>query len=321
MKKIFFDKTKKGTDPLYGKICDSPQVYLDNINQRFEELWLEFKDYADRGFEQQFRDAVVSRFWEMYLGALLLKQNKKLIPKKLLRQEWKPIPKEKKKNEDYGPDFCINANDGEKIWIEATAADKVVEKKEEEIILKIRSRIKAKYNGGNGEIGKYKKYRADGLIEESEPYIIAINGSNLDSPESPYPIEPPKIIRAVFGVGVPYVYMGSNIFNFENRKKIETKKKGSPVGTDIFFDKEYAGISAIIYSEISPLFLRGCSNPYTDLKRDPYGPDYTDYADLDVLNFCTRYTDGFGCYFLIVYNPCAKNPLNRDWLENKGTQF
>jgi hypothetical protein len=46
MKKMFFDKTKKGKDPLYGKICDSLQVV--NINQRCEELWLEFKDYADR---------------------------------------------------------------------------------------------------------------------------------------------------------------------------------------------------------------------------------------------------------------------------------
>lgn len=135
---------------IYRGVCDLLQV------EKIEELWLKFKPYADKGFEQLFRGDLVSRFWEMYLGALLIQEKKEL----------------RKKN-DYGPNICVIENDGGKIWLEASAPDKgegndKVEKKkvcwipEENIILRILSTIKDKY-----EDKYFNCLYKGGLIKES----------------------------------------------------------------------------------------------------------------------------------------------------------
>ena len=268
---MFFDKTKEGKDPIYRRVCDSDSSRVEQLNQEFEELWLKFKPYADKGFKQLFRDDVVSRFWEMYLGALLIQQKKKLSAKN-----------------NYGPDICIIENDGRKIWLEATAPDKgegndKVNLREEfgwvpteKVLLRVRSAIEAKHH-------KYLNYLKEGLINDSEPYIIAINASKLGYRDTPDPIDTPKILNVVFGIGDFQVSISQtgNIVGsgYTNRKEIK-KKSGSPVETDIFFKKEYASISAIIYSDIGPF---------------NYDPD-------------------LGFDIKLVHNPNAKNPINRGWL-------
>lgn len=93
---MLFDKKFEGNDPIYRSACVSS--YPDKVMQKLEDLWAKFKPYADEGFEQLFRDDLVSRFWEMYLGVMLL-QEKKVLEKK----------------SEYGPDTYIIAINASKL--------------------------------------------------------------------------------------------------------------------------------------------------------------------------------------------------------------
>jgi hypothetical protein len=92
----------------------------------------------------------------------------------------------------------------------------------------------------------------------------------------------PYIIRAVLPFGTAMVGFGREPDDFVEggysyREQIQ-KKGGAPVSTKIFLNEEYAGISAIIYSEENLINIP-----------KPPGKDY----------------------FLYLHNPLAKNTLSR----------
>jgi len=236
---LLFDQNKEGGDPLYTKIRD---FHDKEVKKRIEDLWFIFKPFADSNFKQAFRDNLISRFWEMYLGVMFLQESKKLI-----------------KSGNVGPDICVKESENEKIWIEAIAPscgegpDKVPAMRgsgwspEEKILLRIRSAIEEKYN-------KYIFYIEREHILSTEPYIIAINSCKLD-----YTLlnsDPSYIIQAVFPIG-----QLSATFRSDTGEKIKEgylyrptikKKNKSPVETDIFLHDKYKVISAVLYSEIWP---------------------------------------------------------------------
>jgi type I restriction enzyme S subunit len=239
---MLFDKKFEGNDPIYQKACDSS--YPDKEMQKLEDLWVQFKPYADKGFEQLFRDDLVSRFWEMYLGVMLLQEKKVL-----------------EKESDDGPDICVLENKKKRIWIEATAPnkgkgkDKLEEMEktfwipEEKILLRIRSAIEDKYR-------KYCDYLEKGRINKSDTYIIAINASKLGFPDV-YKY-PPYIIKSVFPIGPPFARISLNSGNIvgmgHHHREYIKKESGSQVETKIFFNEKYSVISAIIYSEVKPFY-------------------------------------------------------------------
>ena len=236
---MLFDRDENCRDPLYEKIRN---FHDEEVIKRLENMWNVFKPFADSNFKRDFRDNLVSRFWEMYLGTMLLQESKQL-----------------KRVGEIGPDICIIEKEKEKICIEAIAPscgegpDKVPVMKgsgwspEEKIILRIRSAIEEKYN-------KYLFYLKRGHILDIEPYIIAINSSKLDYTLSDS--DPPYIIQAVFPVGP----LSATICSDTGQKLEEgyihrpsiIKKSDNQVETDIFLQDKYKGISAVMYSEIWP---------------------------------------------------------------------
>lgn len=237
---MLFDNSKDGKDPLYINIRD---FHDKAVKERLENLWTNFCPFADSTFEQKFRDNLISRFWEMYLGSMFIQEKKQL----------------QKKAGDCGPDILIREPRGNRIWVECIAPmqgegpDKVPDMEgsgwvpKEKIILRITSAIDTKYK-------KYLSYIERGHILDSEPYIIAINSFKVRNPL--IDSDPPFIIQAVFTIGELTIWInpktGKNFREgYQNRTEI-IKINDAKVNTGIFLQDKYKGISAVVYSEIWP---------------------------------------------------------------------
>jgi hypothetical protein len=208
-----------------------------------DQLWQIFKPYADAHFEGELRTDFHSRFWEMYLTCTLLE-------KKFTISCPKP-----------GPDILIK-DPTQQIWIEAVAPDQgatrspdrvpdriynvVTDHPERQIILRYRAAIHEKY-----EI-KYKDYVRNGIVRDTEAFIIAVNSSKLPNAWPDWTI--PEIIKAVFPVGDLQLEIGCRSrtavgSNYQYRASIR-KNSGAPVDTDTFLNPAYEGITGILFSHV-----------------------------------------------------------------------
>lgn len=206
-----------------------------------EKYWLTFQHFVEPNFLEQFTKDFNARFWEMDLAVNLWKNGFKL----------------KKQNDPFGPDVCLES--APKVWVEAiavksgTKADKVPERTfdkhtqqppfDRQTILRYTSAIKTKFTD------IYDSYFSSGLIADDEPYIIAINGSQL--PNVRQDSEIPRVVRSVFAIGNEVLKFNKtdkslrNSFDFSSSV---TKVSGQEIPTDIFLNKEYCRISALIFS-------------------------------------------------------------------------
>ena len=193
-----------------------------------------------------------SRFWEIYLVTSFLEDGFCLVEKK----------------NPEGPDIKIKLGD-RIIWVEAvvpgpggeTNNDRVPdleygvarEVPDEQMKLRLT-------NAFSGKFCKYKNYREKDLIKEGDDYVIAINGYLIGSGRNER--EVPRIVRTLFPIG-NMVYHIRVPNNFDQRAEITgqsheyqkeiVKCEGSRVPTDPFLNDEYAGISAVLYSDCSLL--------------------------------------------------------------------
>jgi hypothetical protein len=271
-------------DDVYNYIQGESGQTAKDAKMFTESLWKRYQPYADCNFVEQIRRDFNARFWEIYLACTLMDKGYE-------------ITRKAKKN--AGPDIRVK-HKGNIVWIEATAptsgdqssGDRVPELvitnpptaqrvPEEQIILRYRAAIKAKYDY------KYFEYLKSGIIHEEDFYIIAINGCRVSSSEIDF--NPPRIVRTVLPFGYPQVtinQVSKQIISegYQYRATIN-KASGSTVRTDIFLDPDYKHISAVLLS------------------------------NADVFN----HTKSMGDDFIIVHNPLA-HPLPNDFL-NFGQQW
>jgi type I restriction enzyme S subunit len=148
---------------------------------------------------------------------------------------------------------------------------------ESKIVLRYTNAIDAKY-------GRYLKYREKNIIAENDPYIVAINGHSLSDGWAAYG-EMPRVLKAVFPIGVLQVVLDKNttrIMGSRHQFRPEiVKTSGCSVSTEIFIDRKYSGISAILHS---------CAN--VGMSSRPLGVD-----------------------FLLVHNPLAARPVTQQLLD------
>jgi len=227
--------------------------------------------YADAHFLDDFKRKFAQRSWELYLGATLLNRNFKLG-----------------RHNAAGPDFDVQNENGERLaWIEATATDKGTgidrvpdmvygvagSVPEEEMLLRITNSLNKKFK-------RYEEELKDKIVTDNEPYVIAINRSNLDHLDPLLPL----ILKAVFGIGHLTLRIKvdnirqNNPESFWSRQTKVAKKSGKEISTLFFEDEKHKGISAVIY----------CAD--------------------NILN-SPRVPQEMGENFVIVHNPLAKNPL------------
>lgn len=255
-----------------GYICQASANTRQKVKAWMEELWKQYSPYADKQFLEDFKRQFTQRSWELYLGATLLNRGFNLGEHK-----------------DAGPDFDLRSKAGNKrlTWIEAVAVEKgrgndrvpdviygsVSNVPEEQMVLRLAGALEE----------KFKKYCMDldkKIVKSNEPYIIAIDRSNLQHVDASTPL----ILKALFGVGDLTITfeVGNNghkpkDVSWSERPKLD-KINGQSVPMRFFLESEHAGISAVIYSHHS------------------------------VIN-SPRIPGEMGENFIVVHNPYAQNPL------------
>ncbi len=213
----------------------------------FDKLYSIYEPYSDIGFLKDAQIQFHQRSWEMFLGVIMLRNNKVLL---------KPT---KKDNQIGVADIRIQ---GEKIThIECVATnhgdenDKVPELipdpltnivvrdvPSEKILIRIANSLDKKFK-------QYQERLEKGIVKDSEPYIIAISVGKLN-----YPEEMPRVIQATLAVGHLQLKMFENGVRLE--KPIQSrqfrpfllKENGEPVDMQFLMRPEHNGISAIIFT-------------------------------------------------------------------------
>lgn len=248
-----------------------------------QRLWELSEPYLDEGRPEAAARALHAVVWEMYLAASFVDRGHDVKPR------------DQKRKRDGGPDIQIGDVNA---WVEAVIATPGVgpdavpplntdpdspmrDVPDRELLLRITNAIDEKWR-------KYLRYREAEIVRENEPFVIAINGAEL--PTGILECTPPRIARAVFGIGSLVVS-----FDRETLRAVDehyaampdvAKMSGSAVPTRHFRDDQYAGISAVIWGTAS-LWMR---------------PDF------------------FGRDLVVVHNPFAANPLPHGWFR-EGREY
>jgi hypothetical protein len=266
--------------------------FLDRLWQEYSPFILETQKFLGGLRAQPF-----TRIWEMYLGCALRERKFDLNPKG-----------------EAGPDIkLVNPT----IWVEAVASTdgakgnkngiqpaahvpKILLSEsmwggppDDAIILRCLSSIDAKLK----KLNRYRDSKDKGIVGESEPYVVALNTyktsfAQLDHQHTPNHI--PTIVKAVFGYGERVLLqfhprdglsapISSGRFdNYRYRRHVNR----TPVRTDIFFQEEYSGVSALIVSK----------------------EGYWSWRH--------RIPPSLSENFILVHNPLAINPLPKLWLKS-----
>ena len=210
-----------------------------------EKLWEDFAPFADKQFLDEIETNLKSRFWEMYLGCSFLYNDFNLEL---------PI-------HNGGPDLKINYNNNN-LWIEAVTPQKgegndrlekppnmvVVKVPQDKMILRIQNSIDLKKQ-------QYFQWIDKNIVNKNEPFILAINGSELIFGRTER--EMPLILRAISQFGDQYLSFSKEDFEIIDQgyhfEDSVTKTSGTVINKNIIENEGYNFISAFLYSCVDPL--------------------------------------------------------------------
>ena len=264
-----FTNCENAQNLAYKSICSANHPINQEIKIFCEGLWKKFEVYADTHFLTQIRINFDERYWEMYLTSSLIDWNFEI------------------QSPNHGPDILID-DEINRIWIEAVTSgngdpisnlDVVPEIEtgiaqlvpEEKIILRLRSSVENKS-------AKYHDYINDSIIRDTEPYIIAINGSKLNFMTRTDDI--PYILKSILPIGDYSYNFASETTSISSRDSIR-RVGGAEVSTNVFLDDNYKHISAILYSN----------------------------------THAGRFDEEIGSDYILIHNPNAVNPLLIDLIQ------
>ena len=270
---------ENGTDEIYCAIKDEINSRCREAKIFVESLWGRAHKYLDPDILKELPTQFHQRFWEIYLAASLLEVGLNL---------------QESSGRD-GPDICIKADSGAKIWVEAVTVSpgEGIDAVREAEVGTARSvpddQIKLRLlNAFSEKSKKYKRYREKSWIGSEEPYIIAINAAQV--PSVTRELDIPRIIRSLLPFGFQVLYSSEETsrvteISYEYQGKV-IKASGTEIETNCFLNSEYAGISAVIYSCV------------------------------DAFNYPTEISNDI----LLFHNPLATNPLPLGLLK-KGCEY
>ena len=265
-----FTNCVSAQDIAYKNICIAAHPIEREIKAFCELLWSTFEIHADTHFLEQIRRSFYERYWEMYLTSSLIDWGFEV------------------QSARHGPDILIENNDL-RIWIEAVASGNgdpiynldvvpdietgiAQQVPEEKIILRLRSSIETKSL-------VYHNYIRDSIIENNEPYIIALNGAKLNFMSRTDDI--PYILKLILPIGDHYYDFQNETAGITYRDTI-VRENGTEISTNVFLDDNYRHISAILYSN----------------------------------THAGRFDEDIGSDFILIHNPKAVNPLPIDLIQN-----
>lgn len=279
----FFDETAVAKDRLYVDIVKASNRYLRKARRLTERMWTSCGQFVEANAPiRAWADDFYPVWWELYLAYALSQAGISLVPNK-----------EHPRDEGRGrPDLLAN---GPRVWIEAVmpqagvGSDALIEPTSQtafdiptdRFVLRLTTALREKF-------GKVRQYIEEGTIPISDAAVVAISGGRLPFRFQESPI--PNIVRALCGVGslcaeIDVQSLRRRGTYIEFRDHVEKISK-SPASTDLFLRKEFAQISAVLYSS----------------------------AD------CVNYPRKPGLEFVLVHNPNARIPLPNGWLP-MGEQY
>lgn len=229
--------------------CDGERAYLSTKLDEFRALGLE-----DPGFLERFPSECGARIWELRLATTLAGWGWQLIPAR------KP---------GVGPDFGIQCEDGRVMWVEATAPTAGAESKpdgstnqdkvraptgqilhgseiDRTIMLRYLSAIDAKRK-------QWARAASNGAVDPDDGFAVAVSGSMIPEAMIEEEDEIPRIVRVLFGAGVPTlsVPVGGGeprAGGFSAQPSVK-KARGAEVPSRLFLDGDRAPeLSAVIFS-------------------------------------------------------------------------
>ena len=230
-----------GKDPVYCAIKDEINPRCQEAKIFVEDLWGKTYEYLDSDLPKEIPDQFHQRFWEIYLAASLVEAGLDLQHS---------ISRD-------GPDLCIKADNGSKVWIEAVTAtpgqgNDAVQKSELGTVNDVPDdQIKLRLLNAFAEKNKkYNHYRTKNWVSSEEPYVIAINAAQV--PSARLEREIPRIIRSLLPFGFQVIHLSRQTLevaktSHEYQGEV-IKSSGTEIETTSFLNPEYAGISAVIYS-------------------------------------------------------------------------
>ena len=231
-----------GTDPDYEALREPQDSYRAERRADVIALWSQTATFLDSDLTDHARVSFHAAYWEMLVAGGLREAGAELVPR------------ERRDPRNSGPDLLSARPHA---WIEAIAVkagtgDDAVPTPElgvvhsvpdDQILLRITQALCAK----NAD---RSKYIARGWVQESDPYVIAVNSGNIPSGKTER--EPLRIVRAVFPFGHPSVLIDAESGHVTDGphayRNAIAKKAGALVKTTIFEDPAFAGISACLYS-------------------------------------------------------------------------
>lgn len=275
-----------------------------------EGLWQRFRPCLGASEEIEFRDLEAQphpRIWEMYLTVALSELEFTIAEK------FKQGPGIKLLSDPPVWVEAVVSTDGDKGDPSIQAASRVPEilssapvwggPPEDKMIERLVTSIKEKRNkltGYDDRKGRHHRgYIEKGIIRDTDPYIIALNTyktsfAQFDHQHTAGHV--PLVAKALFGYGETVLLgrfsrdgrsepVSSDRFDTLYRRHLGAKK-AKRVPTNIFFLKEYSGISALIISK---------EGFWTWTHRIPVPLSEN---------------------FVVVHNPFARNPLSNGWLKS-----
>lgn len=238
-------------DPGYRNVRDLP--HYAEYRGFVEDLWKDYKPYADRHFLKEAQKNFLDRFWEMYICVAFFRRGFLII---------------KKGNE--GPDF-LTIIDDKKVWVEAVAPgpgvdqNQIVEPIPGEVFQVPSVEIILRYTTAlSSKLEKYREYRGKGIVGENDCYVVAINSRKI--PYAPLGWSLPYHVHALLPFGNLTMFFEKKTSEvkgpfYEYRDSV-LKGNGAEVSTKPFLEPAYAGISAVIHSGVD------CANGPSELGAD-----------------------------------------------------
>lgn len=272
----FFDLPSSEDETAYGSLCTPRSTFHQRVRDFIEVLYARNHAFVGSDIRFNARKQLEPCFWELYLADALRMHRVALVPRA-------------HRGGAAGPDFFTSTP---RIWIEAVApgpgngpdrvpsfdCDKVArEVPDEQIKLRYLAAIDEKRR-------KLSGYLASGIVLETDPFVIALNGGSTTMSGD---FDPPRIIRTLLGIGWPVLHVdprtGEATGQSWGQKNNVRKRNGATVAATGFLTGDLALVSAVLFSNATPW----------NATPDPDWPG----------------TGQPGCDFVVVHNPMAANRL------------
>jgi len=232
---------RRGEDALYARIRDDKRG--ESCRQRLEQMWLEYRSYAPKGFRKKLQYEFHQRWWEMYLTLGLIRLDFSVSTF----------------SQDNHPDILLDFNNT-KVWVEAvvpkpgTKSDAVPEQVANgvqdlpmrECLLRLTQAITAKREAVNSYIQR-------GIVSEKDAFVVAISACALNQFGSLLEWPQPVMLRVLAGAGDLAIPLDWNRSTYSTRQETILRDSGSPVATVLFEEEGYRIISGVLYSNVDPV--------------------------------------------------------------------